>query len=96
MDEVVFGGAIKDGGRAMKDSRREHQRRNWSNWRFSKDGKSIHFVSYNDLYERAHKQRVIQDTLKYLHEVQEKMIEEVVSKSDMAESKTVLAHIMSK
>ena len=85
MDEIVFGGAIKDGGWAMK------------NWKLQPNGKlyySIDPQSLAILFAQAQRRKIISDTLNELHSIQFNMIEEAVSKSDMAESKTVLAHIM--
>ena len=87
MDEIVFGGAIKDGGRAMK------------NWKVRSNGKMYYVVepqSLAILYAQAIRRKLISDTLYDLHSMQFAMIEDSLEKSDMAESKTVLAHIMSK
>ena len=85
MDEIVFGGAIKDGGRAMK------------NWKLQPNGKLFYTLepqSLAILFAQAQRRKIISDTLNELHSMQFNMIEEAVSKSDMAESKTVIAHIM--
>jgi hypothetical protein len=86
VDEVFFGGAIKDGGRAMK------------NWKM-RNGQLYYVVEPQSLaivYAQAIRRKLISDTLYDLHSMQFAMIEESLEKSDMAESKTVLAHIMSK
>jgi glutathionylspermidine synthase len=85
VDEFVFGGAIKDGGRAMK------------NWKLQPNGKLFYTLepqSLAILFAQAQRRKIISDTLNELHSMQFNMIEEAVSKSDMAESKTVIAHIM--
>jgi glutathionylspermidine synthase len=85
VDEFVFGGAIKDGGRAMK------------NWKLQPNGKLYYTLepqSLAILFTQAQRRKIISDTLNELHSMQFNMIEEAVSKSDMAESKTVIAHIM--
>jgi len=85
VDEFVLGGAIKDGGRAMK------------NWKLQANGKLYYTLepqSLAILFAQAQRRKIISDTLNELHSMQFNMIEEAVSKSDMAESKTVIAHIM--
>ena len=85
MDEIVFGGGIKDGGRAMK------------NWKIRPNGQMYYSIdpqSLAILFAQAQRRKIISDTLNELHSIQFNMLEEAVSKSDMAESKTVIAHIM--
>jgi len=85
LDEIVFGGGIKDGGRAMK------------NWKIRPNGQMYYSIdpqSLAILFAQAQRRKIISDTLNELHSIQFNMIEEAVSKSDMAESKTVIAHIM--
>lgn len=48
---------------------------------------------FDDDMSPLRKRIVIDITLSYLHGVQEMMIEEALSMSDMAESKTVIEHI---
>jgi len=85
LDEIVFGGGIKDGGRAMK------------NWKIRPNGQMYYSIdpqSLAILFAQAQRRKIISDTLNELHSIQFNMLEEAVSKSDMAESKTVIAHIM--
>jgi len=46
------------------------------------------------LFAQAQRRKLISDTLNELHSMQFNMLEEALEKSNMAESKTVLAHIM--
>jgi len=46
------------------------------------------------LFAQAQRRKIISDTLNELHSIQFNMLEEALEKSNMAESKTVLAHIM--
>lgn len=85
MDEIVFGGGIKDGGRAMK------------NWKIRPNGQMYYSIdpqSLAILFAQAQRRKLISDTLNELHSMQFNMLEEALEKSNMAESKTVLAHIM--
>jgi len=85
VDKIVFGGAIKDGGRAMRS------------WKLLPNGKLYYALepqSLAILFAQVQRRKIISDTLNELHSMQFNMIEEAVSKSDMAESKTVIAHIM--
>lgn len=85
MDEIVFGGGIKDGGRAMK------------NWKIRPNGQMYYSIdpqSLAILFAQAQRRKIISDTLNELHSIQFNMLEEALEKSNMAESKTVLAHIM--
>jgi hypothetical protein len=60
-----------------------------------KDGGTgmIDMNEFDDDMSPLRKRIVIDITLGYLHGVQEMMIEEALSMSDMAESKTVIEHI---
>jgi hypothetical protein len=53
----------------------------------------IDMDEFDDKMSPLQKRVIIDITLNYLHTVQELMIEEALSKSDMAESKTVIEHI---
>jgi hypothetical protein len=69
------------------------------NWKARSNGKMYYVVEPQSLaivYAQAIRRKLISDTLYDLHSMQFVMIEESLEKSDMAESKTVLAHIMSK
>ena len=54
----------------------------------------IDMNEFDDDMSPLQKRIVIDITLSYLHGVQEMMIEEALSMSDMAESKTVINHVM--
>jgi hypothetical protein len=54
----------------------------------------IDMNEFDDDMSPLQKRIIIDITLGYLHGVQEMMIEEALSKSDMAESKTVINHVM--
>ena len=87
MDEIVFGGGIKDGERAMK------------NWKIRPNGQMYYSIdpqSLAILFAQAQRRKIISDTLNELHSIQFNMLEEALEKSNMAESKTVLQHIMEK
>jgi len=67
------------------------------NWKLQSNGKLFYTLEPQSLaivYAQAIRRKLISDTLYDLHSMQFNMIEEAVSKSDMAESKTVIAHIM--
>ena len=67
------------------------------NWKLQANGKLYYTLepqSLAILFAQAQRRKIISDTLNELHSMQFNMIEEAVSKSDMAESKTVIAHIM--
>ena len=67
------------------------------NWKIRPNGQMYYSIdpqSLAILFAQAQRRKIISDTLNELHSIQFNMIEEAVSKSDMAESKTVLAHIM--
>jgi hypothetical protein len=67
------------------------------NWKLLPNGKLYYTLepqSLAILFAQAQRRKIISDTLNELHSIQFNMIEEAVSKSDMAESKTVIAHIM--
>jgi len=53
----------------------------------------IDMNEFDDDMSPLQKRVIIDITLNYLHTVQELMIEEALSKSDMAESKTIIQHI---
>jgi hypothetical protein len=53
----------------------------------------IDMDEFDDKMSPLQKRVIIDITLNYLHTVQELMIEEALSKSDMAESKTIIQHI---
>jgi len=67
------------------------------NWKIRPNGQMYYSIdpqSLAILFAQAQRRKIISDTLNELHSIQFNMIEEAVSKSDMAESKTVIAHIM--
>lgn len=67
------------------------------NWKIRPNGQMYYSIdpqSLAILFAQAQRRKIISDTLNELHSMQFNMIEEAVSKSDMAESKTVIAHIM--
>ena len=67
------------------------------NWKLQPNGKLYYTLepqSLAILFAQAQRRKIISDTLNELHSIQFNMIEEAVSKSDMAESKTVITHIM--
>ena len=69
------------------------------NWKIRPNGQMYYSIdpqSLAILFAQAQRRKIISDTLNELHSIQFNMIEEAVSKSDMAESKTVLQHIMEK
>ena len=69
------------------------------NWKIRPNGQMYYSIdpqSLAILFAQAQRRKIISDTLNELHSIQFNMIEEAVSKSDMAESKTVLHHIMEK
>ena len=69
------------------------------NWKLQPNGKlyySIDPQSLAILFAQAQRRKIISDTLNELHSIQFNMLEEALEKSNMAESKTVLQHIMEK
>ena len=67
------------------------------NWKIRPNGQMYYSIdpqSLAILFAQAQRRKLISDTLNELHSIQFNMLEEALEKSNMAESKTVLAHIM--
>ncbi len=67
------------------------------NWKIRPNGQMYYSIdpqSLAILFAQAQRRKLISDTLNELHSMQFNMLEEALEKSNMAESKTVLAHIM--
>lgn len=67
------------------------------NWKIRPNGQMYYSIdpqSLAILFAQAQRRKIISDTLNELHSIQFNMLEEALEKSNMAESKTVLAHIM--
>ena len=69
------------------------------NWKIRPNGQMYYSMdpqSLAILFAQAQRRKIISDTLNELHSIQFNMLEEALEKSNMAESKTVLQHIMEK
>ena len=69
------------------------------NWKIRPNGQMYYSIdpqSLAILFAQAQRRKIISDTLNELHSIQFNMLEEALEKSNMAESKTVLQHIMEK
>jgi len=67
------------------------------NWKIRPNGQMYYSIDPQNLailFAQAQRRKIISDTLNELHSIQFNMLEEALEKSNMAESKTVLAHIM--
>ena len=69
------------------------------NWKIRPNGQMYYSMdpqSLAILFAQAQRRKIISDTLNELHSIQFNMLEEALEKYNMAESKTVLQHIMEK